>query len=92
VERLQAASPFKLSQDLLRKRRIKIVRDLERPHTKAERSRAGWGCGDGPHLGDGIAATNDDEVLSGLDPVQQSIGVPLELLEADPAHAEIVAD
>jgi hypothetical protein len=84
--------PFKLPQDLLGKRGIEVVRDRESPGTEAERSRAGLRCGDGPELGDRMAAADHDKVFPGLNPVQQCLGVTLKLLEADGSHDRSVAD
>jgi hypothetical protein len=72
--------PLEAPQDLLRQRRVEVVRDREHPGTKAERSRTGLGCGDRPQLGDRVATADHDEVFPGLNPVQQGAWVSLELL------------
>lgn len=74
------SSPFEPLQDLVRQRRVEVVRDLERPGAEAKRTRTGLRGGDGPQLGDRSPATNHAEVFPGLNPVQQAGWVPLELL------------
>src|SRR6185436_15629788 len=58
---------------------------------EAERPRAGLGDGDGPQFGDRPATADHEKVLPSLNPVQQSVGVPPELLQADGTHVGIVA-
>jgi hypothetical protein len=86
------SSPLEIPQDVLRQRRVKVVRNREGAGAEAERSRAGWGCGDGPKLGDRAAAADDDEVFPGLDPVQEGVRILSELLKADGAHGVILPD
>jgi hypothetical protein len=57
-------------QDILRQRRVEIVRDRERPGAKAERTRTGLGRRDWPQLGNLAATADNDEVFPGFNPVQ----------------------
>jgi hypothetical protein len=72
--------PLESPQDLLRQRRVEVVRDRKRPGAEAKRSWTGLGGGDGPELGDRAAAAGHDQVFPGLNPVQQGIRIPLEVL------------
>jgi len=72
--------PLEPPQDLLRQRRVEVVRDRECPGAEAERSRTGLAGGDGPQFGDLAAAADHDEVFPGFNPVQQGVRIPLELL------------
>ena len=72
--------PLEPPQDLIRQRRVEIVRDLERPGTEAEGARTGLCSGDGPQLRDRAAVADHEDVFSGLNTVEQGVRVEPELL------------
>jgi hypothetical protein len=81
-----ASSPLEPPQDLLRQRRVEVVRDRECPSAEAKWARFGLGGGDGPQLSDRAASADYDEVLPGLNPVHQGVQIASELLQADGTH------
>jgi len=78
-------------KDLLRQRRVEVVRNRKRPGAQAEWSRTGLGGGGRPKLGDWTAVAYHDEVFPNLNAVQQGVCILLERLQADGTHGGIVA-
>jgi hypothetical protein len=70
---------------------VEVVWNRERSDAEAEGTRSGLSRRDRPELGDRAATADHDEVLPGLDPVQERLRVPLKLLQTDYAHGRIVA-
>lgn len=65
---------------------------VKAPAQRPEWSRAGWGGGDRPELGDRAAAADDDEMFPGLDPIQEGVRILSDLLKADGAHEFVLSD
>jgi hypothetical protein len=69
VCRAAASSPFEVPQDLLRERRVEVVRNLELPSAEAERTRTGLRCCDRAKLSNGPPLADHEEMFSGLNAI-----------------------
>ncbi len=67
--------------DVFRQRIIEVIRDAEFPGRQAEGPGRMRNRGQGPRFGDRPALARDEEVLSGLDSVEQGGEVSLEVLQ-----------
>jgi hypothetical protein len=88
--RAAASSTFKLPQDILGESGVKVVRDNKCPGGQSERTGGGSGASDGSQLRNGMAATNNDDALTGLDPGKHAGHILLQFCWTDSTHRSIV--
>lgn len=84
--------PLEPPQDLVRQQRVEVVRDPERPGAEAKGSGTGLCRRDRSQLRDWATVADHENMLSGLNPVQQGVRVEPELAQADGGHTDILAD
>jgi hypothetical protein len=89
--RSAASSTFEVPQEVIRQGGIEVGRDGERPGGQAERPWPAGGRAERAEFGYRPALAGNDEVLPGLNAVEEAGGVSLQVLQADGRHVTIIS-